>query len=270
MVEKIFEEEVEVKKKKKSKKVKDDTKTEESSKRKLEGDSEEVVLQKKKKKDKTKKLDVESEIPVKKKRPYFRDKGEKKCDEVVGEKDKKSKFTISLPVSNSTTSDLPAFTSSGKGPKIVIAKEKKVDHAKSEEKLSKRRKKHLKKEGSLATESLHESKGMSKALRYLKTWADDKESWKFEKCRQIWLLHNAYDDTKINNDTFPTLLNYMESVKGGMRQGALDLARQMVKKGVKWEELSEEQSEEELKKQLGEKPSEVELKRAAQIVEALS
>ena len=38
-------------------------------------------------------------------------------------------------------------------------------------------------------------------IRYLDAWQlhhEGKENdWKFEKCRQIWLLTNAYDETKI-------------------------------------------------------------------------
>ena len=135
---------------------------------------------------------AETEVSVKKKKPYFRDKGEKgekKKDDKTVESNTKSKFSISLPVTDAAT-DIPVLKSSGKGPKIIIAQEKKiVETKKTEVKLSKRKRKHLKAEGALTDDSVHESKGMSKALRYLKTWAEDREAWKFEKCRQIWLLH---------------------------------------------------------------------------------
>lgn len=38
-------------------------------------------------------------------------------------------------------------------------------------------------------ESVHETKGQAKAVEYLQLWESDRSSWKFEKCRQIWLLH---------------------------------------------------------------------------------
>ena len=73
---------------------------------------------------------------------------------------------------------------------------------------------------------VHESKGQSKALRYLKLWYADKkgkseEPWKFEKCRQIWLLQNCYDKTKVSKDDFKLLLKYMATIKGRMRKIAL-------------------------------------------------
>ena len=59
--------------------------------------------------------------------------------------------------------------------------------------------------------------------RYLETWSEDRGNWKFEKCRQIWLLQNAYDKSKINDDKFDVLLNYMGSIQGKMRQMALGM-----------------------------------------------
>ena len=65
------------------------------------------------------------------------------------------------------------------------------------------------------------SAGENKALRYLQTWEESQDdetvSWKFEKCRQIWLLQNAFDTQKISDDKFDILLKYMCSIKGHMR-----------------------------------------------------
>ena len=55
----------------------------------------------------------------------------------------------------------------------------------------------------------------------METWSEDRGSWKFEKCRQIWLLQNAYDKSKINDERFDVLLSYMGSIQGKMRQMAL-------------------------------------------------
>merc|ERR1719187_2776620 len=124
-------------------------------------------------KDKQVNCDSNEAIP-KKKRPFFRDKGEKETDEVKGKDN--SKFSISLPVNSSiTTPELPVLKSSGKGPKIVIAQETKIEPKKTEsqKKLSKRKRKHLNAGGTLPEEVVHESKGMGKALRHLKTWKEE-------------------------------------------------------------------------------------------------
>eukprot|EP00090_Calanus_glacialis_P024079 TRINITY_DN3738_c0_g1_i1.p1 TRINITY_DN3738_c0_g1~~TRINITY_DN3738_c0_g1_i1.p1 ORF type:complete len:289 (-),score=100.80 TRINITY_DN3738_c0_g1_i1:35-868(-) len=277
MVDKISEEVAALKKDKKSMKRKSSDTTEVVKKKKKEkvkdvdGDAEVTVA----KKDKVKEDNIEEEVSVKKKKPYFRDKGEKGVD--VEATKPKSKFSISLPVGDAgPAADLPVLKSSGKGPKIIIAQEKKKVETKKTEnqgptKLSKRKRKHLNAGGTLPEEDpVHESKGMGKALKYLNTWEEDRESWKFEKCRQIWLLHNAYEESKVSEGIFPSLLRYMESIKGGMRQGAMDIARQKVEKGTKWEELSEAKTDEEVRTELGDKLSECELKRAQQILEIFS
>merc|ERR1711990_392145 len=143
----------------------------------------------------------------------------------------KSKFSISLSVGSNDveTVDPPRKVSSGKGPKIIIAKEKGV----------KKEEKQLKKEkGGITTgsESSKELAGCSKALSYLKTWAEDRESWKFEKCRQIWLINHIYDTDNLPEDLVPSLLEYLGSIKGGMREKVLEGAKRKVESYVKWEE----------------------------------
>ena len=73
------------------------------------------------------------------------------------------------------------------------------------------------------------SKGQSKALRYLKLWYSNKkckedqslEPWKFEKCRQIWLLQNCYSSIRVPSEDFKILLKYMSTINGRMRDGAI-------------------------------------------------
>ena len=42
-------------------------------------------------------------------------------------------------------------------------------------------------------------------------------------------VQNAYEKTKVSDEIFPTLLDYMQSIKGGMRQMALDIASKKLK-----------------------------------------
>ena len=39
----------------------------------------------------------------------------------------------------------------------------------------------------------------------------------------------------MSEEVFPSLLSYMASIKGGMRQGAKDTAQEKVEKGIQWE-----------------------------------
>ncbi len=90
------------------------------------------------------------------------------------------------------------------------------------------RKKKKKKERKSEGGSSHETVGQNKALRYLDSWLADRRGrrggaggWKFEKCRQIWLLQHCYDARRVPDDKFDALLEYMDSIRGRMREAAL-------------------------------------------------
>ncbi|XP_005080048.1 uncharacterized protein C7orf50 homolog isoform X2 [Mesocricetus auratus] len=56
------------------------------------------------------------------------------------------------------------------------------------------------------------------ALEYLQGWAQKQESWRFQKTRQTWLLMNMYDEDKVPDEHFSTLLDYLEGLKGSARE----------------------------------------------------
>ena len=153
-----------------------------------------------------------------------------------------------------------------------MVKSKKVSPKQTDEvKISKKRDKAKK-----DPNHVHESKGQSKALRYLKAWYahqnGESEEWKFEKCRQIWLLQNCYDDKKVGKDEFKILLKYMKSIQGRMREGALNDAKKKKELKENWTKLIEEgKSEDKIREELGqEKLDEIVAKRASKIVKKLS
>ena len=99
-----------------------------------------------------------------------------------------------------------------------------INRKRDRKKCKKKKKSATGKEGAAGDVHVHETKGQNKALRYLKAWDESQNGtpsgWKFEKCRQIWLLQNAYDSKKISDENFDTLLKYMCSIKGRMRDVA--------------------------------------------------
>uniref|UniRef100_G3SS19 Chromosome 7 open reading frame 50 n=2 Tax=Loxodonta africana TaxID=9785 RepID=G3SS19_LOXAF len=60
--------------------------------------------------------------------------------------------------------------------------------------------------------------GATLALDYLCSWAQKHQDWKFQKTRQTWLLVNMYDSDKVPDEHFPTLLAYLEGLKGQARE----------------------------------------------------
>ncbi|XP_006859947.1 PREDICTED: uncharacterized protein C7orf50 homolog [Chrysochloris asiatica] len=60
--------------------------------------------------------------------------------------------------------------------------------------------------------------GAALALDYLCGWAQKHQDWKFQKTRQTWLLVHMYDNDKVPDELFPTLLAYLEGLKGRARE----------------------------------------------------
>lgn len=66
------------------------------------------------------------------------------------------------------------------------------------------------------------------ALEYLQGWARKQESWKFQKKRQTWLLLHMYDEDKVPDEHFPTLLSYLEGLKGSARELTIQKAEALM------------------------------------------
>lgn len=71
---------------------------------------------------------------------------------------------------------------------------------------------------------------MQTNLAFTRKWG------KYFDNHDIKVPQNAYDETRVPDDIFPTLLKYMESIKGGMRNLALDIANKKLEEKVEEEE----------------------------------
>ncbi|XP_031194353.1 uncharacterized protein C7orf50 homolog isoform X2 [Mastomys coucha] len=68
------------------------------------------------------------------------------------------------------------------------------------------------------------------ALEYLQGWAQKQESWRFQKTRQTWLLLHMYDEDKVPDEHFSTLLDYLEGLKGSARELTIQKAEALMQK----------------------------------------
>ncbi|XP_024619224.1 uncharacterized protein C7orf50 homolog isoform X1 [Neophocaena asiaeorientalis asiaeorientalis] len=92
-----------------------------------------------------------------------------------------------------------------------------------ERKLKKERKKEARKRLQEAGISVAQSpaarrSGAALALDYLCSWAQQHESWRFQKTRQTWLLLHMYDRDQVPDEHFSTLLAYLEGLRGQARE----------------------------------------------------
>ncbi|XP_064613546.1 uncharacterized protein C7orf50 homolog [Liolophura sinensis] len=95
------------------------------------------------------------------------------------------------------------------------------------------------------------------ALDYLSHWEKDREHWRFQKVRQVWLLQNMYDANKVNNSSFKTLLLYLDGLKGRSRETTVKKAEDII--------AHDEDSDADTKD-----VSKVKLERARQLIQVLT
>ena len=66
------------------------------------------------------------------------------------------------------------------------------------------------------------------ALRYLRLWKEDRDSWKFQKIRQSFLLKYTFNPFRLPKPDFKIFLEYIVALKGAARDRLLEEARAIV------------------------------------------
>ena len=93
------------------------------------------------------------------------------------------------------------------------------------EKRKKDEKKVIKSYEELKEELVNDNSARKNALNYLIVWKEQKEEWKFNKAKQIWLIKSMYSLEKVPSKYFKILLKYLEDLKG-------DLKKRLIKEGT--------------------------------------
>jgi hypothetical protein len=107
----------------------------------------------------------------------------------------------------------------------------------------------------------------TEALNYLVVWKQSKDTWKFQKSKQIWLLKNMYSVDAIPSKHFKIMKKYVKSLQGQVRERILEEALAVVETPKKLElTLIEKALEEEAKEQM----KEVKISRYEKIAAILS
>lgn len=84
-------------------------------------------------------------------------------------------------------------------------------------------------------------------LVYIKTFVDDKPSWKFNTVSQQWILKNLFNEL-VPSDYDDYVLKYVSTVKGGARDRVLDSAKQIISDNneyVQWLNADDEEDNDE-------------------------
>lgn len=114
--------------------------------------------------------------------------------------------------------------------------ERRVLERKLKKERKKEEKKRLREAGIAATQTAKvqtlpaKPSAATLALEYLQGWAQKQESWRFQKTRQTWLLLHMYDEDKVPDEHFPTLLDYLEGLRGSARELTVRKAEALMQK----------------------------------------
>ncbi|PNF40034.1 hypothetical protein B7P43_G11631 [Cryptotermes secundus] len=135
----------------------------------------------------------------------------------------------------------------------------------------KKKKKHKTKKAKNMQAIQNSDGNKEKCIRYLKRWHEDRQNWKFEKLRQIWLFQNMLNPLKVPDSSFQILVDYISGSRGYARQMVVEKTMKVIKAVELWSKLSEEGlKEEDIAKQVpDEKVPEVVYERARSILQSL-
>ncbi|XP_061168127.1 uncharacterized protein LOC133177052 [Saccostrea echinata] len=123
----------------------------------------------------------------------------------------------------------------------------------TESKKSKKKKRNEGTDQTDETSSDPEQKADKLASEYLHQWSNNRESWKFQKVRQVWLLKNMYSENKVTKEDFTVLLSYLDGMKGRSREVTVEQAEKIIEEDGDKDEVDQ-----------------VKIERARQIVQLLT
>lgn len=78
---------------------------------------------------------------------------------------------------------------------------------------------------------------------YLLKWKESRQDWKFNKLRQISIQQTAFDVEKLDDELWPTALEYLASSQGAARSKISQLAEEVIQKLDKEGEKLEDEAE---------------------------
>lgn len=98
-----------------------------------------------------------------------------------------------------------------------------------ESKRSKKRKKQMEK-AEQSTNIRSDKKYHDEIISYLTTWETDKESWKFQKTKQIFIQNQVFNDKVIVDEIWETALSYLSGSQGKAKDELKEKAEEIIRK----------------------------------------
>ncbi|OLY84152.1 hypothetical protein AYI68_g1686 [Smittium mucronatum] len=84
---------------------------------------------------------------------------------------------------------------------------------------------------------------IANAINYILVWKNARESWKFSKPKQSWLIRNTYNSDLINDANFCILAEYISTIKGMQRDIIFNNAKKLISEKAAIEESIQSDSD---------------------------
>ncbi|XP_053688267.1 uncharacterized protein C7orf50 homolog [Sabethes cyaneus] len=97
----------------------------------------------------------------------------------------------------------------------------------SSAKRAKRREKHAKNQQDKQEQSKNREK--QDVCQYLQTWNDNREKWKFQKLKQIYIQEHVFDEDLLDDTIWPIVLEYISGTKGSGKETLSNRAKTIIK-----------------------------------------
>lgn len=69
---------------------------------------------------------------------------------------------------------------------------------------------------------------ISRNIEYLNKWKSNRESWKFEKLRQISVQNHLFDEDNIDDDMWSLIIEYLSGAKGAARESIIKKSQEVI------------------------------------------
>ncbi|XP_022910322.1 cholesin [Onthophagus taurus] len=75
-----------------------------------------------------------------------------------------------------------------------------------------------------------------KCLNYLSQWKHSKDTWKFEKLKQVWIQQNMFNQVKIPDEAWEIVVDYFNNSKGKIKSTVIAGALKIIEENKNVEE----------------------------------
>uniref|UniRef100_A0A8D8NN12 Uncharacterized protein C7orf50 homolog n=1 Tax=Culex pipiens TaxID=7175 RepID=A0A8D8NN12_CULPI len=94
-------------------------------------------------------------------------------------------------------------------------------------KRAKKREKHAKNQE--AKQEKSKDRDRQEVQQYLEAWRDDREKWKFQKLKQIYIQENVFDVARLGTEVWPIALEYLSGTKGSGKEALVKQAQTVIR-----------------------------------------